>query len=246
MNEVWAVPRRSRAGFPFSWLRSFALIAVIGLGVLVTTVLSGAGSWSGHTFLGVWGRVLVIAISFVLNVGLFWLGLRTATSGQVTWRELRVGAFFSALAWQTLQYLGGYVVAHSLRHASSLYGTFGLVLGLLAWFNLQAQLTLYAVEADVVRSRRLWPRSLFPPPLTEPDRRALRSYAEVEERRPEIRIETHFDQRPADRDAGDQSGEDQSAGDQSTDDQPVDDQDAEDQNAGDRPGARPDGRGSAD
>ena len=147
-----------------SWLRSFALIAVIGLGVLVTTVLSGAGSWSGHTILGAWGRVLVLAGSFVLNVGLFWLGLRTATAGEVTWRDLRVGALLSAIAWQALQYLGGYVVAHWLRHASELYGTFGLVLGLLAWFHLQAQLTLYAVEADVVRARKLWPRSLFSAP----------------------------------------------------------------------------------
>ena len=193
MNEVWAVPRRARPGFPSSWLRSFALIAVIGLGVLVTTVLSGVGSWSGHTFLGAWGKVLVVAISFALNVGLFWLGLRTATAAQVSWRDLRDGAFLSAFAWQVLQFLGGYVVAHSLRHASAIYGTFGLVLGLLAWFHLQAQLTLYAVEADVVRTRKLWPRSLFPPPLTESDRKALRSYAEIEQRRPEVHVETHFE-----------------------------------------------------
>lgn len=194
MNQVWGVPRRARPKFPYSWLRSFALIFVIGLGVLVTTALSGVGSWSGHTIFGPWGKVLVIAISFVLNVLLFWLGLRTATAGQVTWRELRVGAFLSAIVWQALQYLGGYVVAHSLRNASTLYGTFGLVLGLLAWFHLQAQLTLYAVEADVVRARKLWPRSLFPPPLTEEDRRALRSYARIEQRRPEIEVDTHFKQ----------------------------------------------------
>ncbi|HEX4789550.1 MAG TPA: YihY/virulence factor BrkB family protein, partial [Actinospica sp.] len=192
MNTVWEIPRRARPGFPISWLRSFGLIAVIGLGVLVTTGLSGISSWSGHTFLGLWGRVLIVAVSLVLNIGLFWLGLRTATAAQVTWRELRIGAVFSAIIWQVLQFAGGYVVAHSLRHASALYGTFGLVLGLLAWFHLQAQLTLYAVEADVVRSRKLWPRSLFPPPLTDEDRKALRSYAQVEQRRPEIRIETHF------------------------------------------------------
>ena len=160
MNEVWGVARTERPGFPGSWLRSFALIAIIGLGVLVTTALSGIGSWSGQTVLGGWGRFLVLAASLVLNIGLFWLGLRTATAGDVTWRELRLGAILSALVWQVLQYVGGYVVAHSLRHASALYGTFGLVLGLLAWFALQAQLTLYAVEADVVRARRQWPRSL--------------------------------------------------------------------------------------
>ena len=205
MNDVWGIPRRERPGFPGSLLRSFALIAVIGLGVLVTTALSGFGSWSGHTVLGAGGRVLVVAVSLLLNIGLFWIGLRTATAAEVTWRELRNGAILSAIVWQLLQFLGGYVVAHSLRHASELYGTFGLVLGLLAWFHLQAQLTLYAVEADVVRSRRLWPRSLFPPPLTEKDREALRSYAKVEQRRPEIRVETHFDdhaQQPEAREPG--------------------------------------------
>lgn len=161
MNQVWEVPRRDRPGFPSSWLRSFALIAVIGLGVIVTTVLSGVSAWSGHTFLGSWGRVLGIALSLVLNIGLFWLGLHVATAAEVTWRQLRLGAILSAIVWQALQFLGGYVVAHVLRHASALYGTFGLVLGLLGWFHLQAQLTLYAVEADVVRARKLWPRSLF-------------------------------------------------------------------------------------
>ena len=164
MNDIWGIPRRERPGFPASLLRSFALIAVIGLGVVVTTVLSGIGSWSGHTFLGPWGRFLVIAVSLVLNIGLFWVGLRLATATRVGWRELRLGAILSAVVWQVLQFVGGYVVAHSLRNASALYGTFGLVLGLLAWFHLQAQLTLYAVEADVVRARKLWPRSLRPEP----------------------------------------------------------------------------------
>ncbi len=191
MNQVWAVPRRERPGFPVNLLRGLALIGVLGLGVIVTTALSGIGAWGGNTFGGAI-RVGVVAASLVLNVGLFWLGLRVATAAQITWRQLLFGAALSALVWQALQYLGGYVVAHTLRHASSLYGTFGLVLGLLGWFYLQAQLTLYAAEIDVVRTRRLWPRSLFPPPLTKQDRAAYRSYAQAEQRRPEIRIETHF------------------------------------------------------
>jgi YihY family inner membrane protein len=192
MNQVWEVPRHARPGFPVSWLRSFALIAMIGLGVIVTTVLSGVGSWSGHTFLGTWGKVLGIALSLLINIGLFWLGLHVATAAEVTWRQLQMGAILSAIIWQVLQTIGGYVVAHSLRHASATYGIFGLVLGLLAWFHLQAQLTLYAVEADVVRARKLWPRSLFPP-LNAQDKAALRSYAEVEQRRPETRVEMHFE-----------------------------------------------------
>jgi hypothetical protein len=70
------------------------------------------------------------------------------------------------------------------------YGVFGVVLGLLAWLYLQAQFTLYAVEANVVSVRQLWPRSLAPPPFTPEDLRAFDMYAKMQERRPELDIET--------------------------------------------------------
>ena len=184
MNTVWEVPRNSRPGFPFSLLRSFGIIAVIGIGVLTTTVLSGFATWGGRFLGGVPGSVAAIAAALVVNVGLFWLGLRVATAPSVPSRDLRLGAALAAIVWQVLQTLGVYFVTHSLRHASSLYGTFGLVLGLVAWFYLQAQLTLYAVEADVVRAQGLWPRSLFPPPHTEEDHKAYAQYQEADSRQP--------------------------------------------------------------
>jgi uncharacterized BrkB/YihY/UPF0761 family membrane protein len=49
--------------------------------------------------------------------------------------------------------------------ASATYGTFALVIGLLSWLYLASTVTLLAAELNVVRSRRLWPRSLAPPPL---------------------------------------------------------------------------------
>ena len=54
-------------------------------------------------------------------------------------------------------------MSRQIAHASPLYGTFAIVLGLIAWLYLQAQLTLYAVEINVVLAYRLWPRSLAPP-----------------------------------------------------------------------------------
>ena len=59
-----------------------------------------------------------------------------------------------------------------------------------------AQLTLYAAEVNVVRARRLWPRSLLQPPLTQPDQRALVDLAKQEERRPEQSIEVTFTPEP--------------------------------------------------
>ncbi len=186
MNAVWEVPRRDRPGFPFSMIRGFGLLGTLGVGVLATTVLSGFGTWGGKILGGVGGSIAAIAVSLVVNVGLFWLGLRLATASAVRTRDLRNGAILAAIVWQALQTLGIYFVTHSLRHSSSLYGTFGLVLGLLAWLYLQAQLTLYAVEIDVVRARRLWPRSLFPPPLTEEDKKAYEQYRAADDREPDV------------------------------------------------------------
>ena len=55
-----------------------------------------------------------------------------------------------------------------------------IVLGLIFWLYLEAELTLYAVEANVVRAYRLWPRSIAPPPYTEQDLRAYQLYAQME------------------------------------------------------------------
>jgi membrane protein len=183
MNTVWEVPRYERPGFPVSYVRDFAVVGVLGLGVLGTTLLSGLGTLAG----GVLGGILATAASLVVNMGLFLLGLRAATAASVTWRNLRVGAALSAIVWQILQTFGVYFVTHSLRHASTLYGVFGVVLGLIAWFYLQARLTLYVVEADVVRIRKLWPRSMFPPPYTEKDHEAYKHYAKANQRTPPVK-----------------------------------------------------------
>ena len=182
LNKLWAVPYVRRPGFPHSWLRSYGIIAVLGLGVLATTVLSGIGAWGGSGALGIGVQVASVVLSLVVNMGLFWLAFHLATASEISWRDQWLAAALAGVGWQILQVVGGLIVAHQLRHSSSLYGVFGVVLGLLAWLYLQARLTVYAVEADVVRIRRLWPRSLFPPPLTDEDKQVYRSYEQTEQR----------------------------------------------------------------
>ena len=160
--EVWGVPEASRPGFPWSPLYGMTLVFVVGIGLLVTTFLSGLAGGAGHVLTGAGAHIGAVAVSLVLNVGVFWLSFRLATMRRVPWHDLRIGAAIAAVVWQVLQIVGGYVVSHQLHRASSLYGVFGVVLGLLAWLYLQAEVTLYAAEVDVVLVRRLWPRSLKP------------------------------------------------------------------------------------
>jgi membrane protein len=186
LNSCWEIPFDRRPGFPWSWLRSAALIIVVGGGFIVTTVLSGLAAGTGHVLKVAGLSVSAIAVSLLLNFGFFWLGFRLATAKEITWRQLWLSAAISAVIWQILQYVGTSFVSRQIAHASPLYGTFAIVLGLIAWLYLQAQLMLYAVEVNVVRAYRLWPRSLVPPPYTEQDRYAFRLY--VEQRRKQMDI----------------------------------------------------------
>jgi membrane protein len=194
MNSVWEVPIMDRPGFPWSLLRSLGLILVIGPGVIATTALSSIAGGTGHLG-GAGARVAATAVSLLLNMALFWLGLRIATAGDVTWRDLRLSAILAAIAWQALQLAGGYFIGHQLA-SNSAYGAFAVVLGLLAWLYLEAQLTLYVVELSVVRARRLWPRSLTPPPLTDADLKAYRLYAGAEQRRAEVKVDVQHEDPP--------------------------------------------------
>jgi hypothetical protein len=140
---------------------SFALLLTVAIGFIVTTFLSGLAGGAGHLLTGVGATVGAVLISLVLNVGVFWLGFRLATARLVRWRDLLVGALIAAVIWQVLQVAGGYVVSHQLHRANELYGTFGVVLGLVAWLYLQAEATLWAAEVDVVLAKRLWPVSML-------------------------------------------------------------------------------------
>jgi membrane protein len=189
LNEVWTVPLADRPGFPWSWLRSFGLIATVGGGLIITGVLSGLAAGTGHILTGVGANILAIGVSLLVNVGVFLLAFRLGTSKQISWRNLRVGAILAAVVWQILLSAGGYIISHELHRASALYGTFGLVLGLLAWLYLQAEATLYAAEVNVVLVQRLWPRSLVSPPYTAADHKAHLMYAREAQRARDETIE---------------------------------------------------------
>jgi uncharacterized BrkB/YihY/UPF0761 family membrane protein len=113
----------------------------------------------------------------------------------VSWRDVVPGAIFAAVAWTVLLMLGSWLVDRQIGRASVIYGFFAIVIGLLAWISLVAQLFLLAAEINVVRARRLWPRSLITPPLGSVDKEVLASQAEEEKARPEERVDVRFEER---------------------------------------------------
>jgi inner membrane protein YhjD len=201
MNQLWGVPFRRRPDFLRLRLRALGLLLVLGTAALASTAIGGATSVGAG--LGAVAKVAAVVASTVLNFGLFWVSMRLLTTHDVGWRCLRGGAAAAAVAYTLLQVLGGYYVNHVLKHASSTYGAFGLVIGLLSWVYLSVHVLLLAAEANVVATRRLWPRSfsiLLEQPATAADERALTQRSRVEERRQDEQIDVTF--RPSRHDTG--------------------------------------------
>jgi YihY family inner membrane protein len=193
LNRVWAVPFKRRPNFLKSRLRGLLLLVSLGAMFLVATVASGlvSGGLGGPLL-----KVAAYALSLALNFGLFFASFELLTSIDLPARSLAWGAAFAAIAWELLQVGGGFYIKHVVAKSTTTYGTFALVIGVLAWLHLGAQITMYAAEINVVLARRLYPRSLFGPPETAADKKTLRALAEVEERSDEEQIEVEFEPPP--------------------------------------------------
>jgi membrane protein len=190
MAAVWNVPLLDRPGFLPRTLRNLGILVVLGANALVTSTMSTIGASLGS---GVLVHVLIIVGVALLNCAFTVVGFRLLTPRAVELGDLVLGAVLAGLAWTALQQVGGFLIARDLVHASATYGVFGIVLGLIAWFSLATQTTLLAAELDVVLVRRLWPRSLVAPPLTDADVRALEALALAQRARPEEHIEVRVE-----------------------------------------------------
>jgi YihY family inner membrane protein len=178
MDEIWGVPKRKRPNFFVSRLRALIVLAVLGVGVLAAT----AASALPFGFLG----------SVILNIGIALVAFKVLTVADVTWQDVLPGAIFAGVSLTLLQTFGGLLVARTLKNANPTYGSFAVVIGLLSFVYLGAQLTLYGAEINVVKKKHLWPRSLVDEP-TPGDEEVFTQRAKIEERRPDESIRVSFD-----------------------------------------------------
>jgi inner membrane protein YhjD len=194
MAEVWNVPMAERPSFFSRLARSMLLYGVMGLFLVVSTALAGFSTFGAHSSsLGLPVKIGAGLISVVVNIGMYLLAFRILTPKQIAFREFRAGAIVGGIAWTIFQAAGGYLVGHQLKTSSQVYGFFGIVLGLLWFIFMTAQITLYAAEVNVVKYRGLWPRGLVQPPTTEADREAMAALAKKEQRIPDQDVEVGFE-----------------------------------------------------
>lgn len=158
-NHVWHVDKDNRPGFISDNLRSFGMMAAVGLGIIIGAVLSYT---LGTIFdFGIIGTILVTALNLALTFGLFLLVFRLGTSKIVSLHSLVLGAAIASIGLLVVQHFGGYIMSEQLPRLNSSYGSFALALGMMFWIYIQAQIIMYALEVTAVRTQNDWPKKLF-------------------------------------------------------------------------------------
>lgn len=173
-NSLWHIPPAKQTSFPKSTIRNFGIILTAGLGFIITAVLTGYTAFLGHS-------ILVTLLNTLLSVLILWgvfINLfKLAITGNKSTAEVAVGAACVAVGIQILQTLGSAILAHELKSLRNMSDTFALVLALMFWLYLQAEVILYGTEIEVIRQGHLFPRSLRPP-LTNADKQSYTNYAQ--------------------------------------------------------------------
>jgi YihY family inner membrane protein len=189
MSQIWNLPGPDRPNYVSRLGRSFGFLLVLGLGIVVTTALASFGTFGRHDIaLGILAEILAVAVNIATYFGAF----RVLTPKVVHSRQLIPGAILGGVLWTILQAVGGYLIGHDLKNDSVSYGVFAAVLGLVAWIYLGCEATIYAAELNTVLARRLWPRGMVQPPLTEADQRSLALQVTQNQRRPEQEVSVNF------------------------------------------------------
>ena len=189
LDTVWDVPRKRRPGTPKSIGLALLMLLVLAAFIVTAAFITFLVGLAGPA-----GVVLGLVASVIVNIAFFALGYRVLTTADVSWREVAPGAIVGGIGWTALIALGGWFMSNRISSSTHIYGTFAVVIGLLGWIYVGAQLALLGAVANVVVSNRLWPRSLRGE-LTSADRLALRRSAGQEERRSDEDVDVSFEER---------------------------------------------------
>lgn len=146
----------------FSRLRDLGVLALLGLSMLVSAVLSAGANtatgqvldWVGLSPDSVPGRVLLPVVGFVVvlivDVVIFVVLLRLLSGVSMPWSDLRQAAVLGAVGAGVLKLAVSYGIVGS--STNPVLASFAIVVGLLVVINLMSRVTLFAAAWAAVGS----------------------------------------------------------------------------------------------
>jgi membrane protein len=153
MNTIWNVsdPKTVQVGwYVRTYLVSFAGVMVLGLLLVVSLVFSAAidalAAWAGggdEPTAWLWTTANFL-ISFALITALFAMLFKWFPDTEVAWRDVWLGAAFTALLFNVGKLLIGWYVAYATFEST--YGAAASIVVLLIWVYYSAQILLLGAE----------------------------------------------------------------------------------------------------
>ena len=167
LNRIWRAPDPARRSGLFNLVRtrllSFAMVLFLGFLLLLSlsfsTFLASVGEWSNLWFSG-WQTVLQFAnftVSFLVNACIFAMIYKFMPRARIAWRDVGIGATFTALLLETSKLLIGLYLGRS--SVGSSFGAAGSLVIFLVWVYLSAQIFLLGAEFTWVYSHQRGSRS---------------------------------------------------------------------------------------
>lgn len=154
-NNVWGIPRKERPALVSQIVRALSVLATVGLGLVLSTLVTGfvSGTAAGVN-LGWYGRLAGYVVALALDVGLFVAAFRILTNRDVSTRDVLPGSLLAGTLFFVLQSLSSLIISRYLQHAQGTYGQFATVITILWWFYLQSMITMVGAELNVVLKTR--------------------------------------------------------------------------------------------
>lgn len=153
LNTMWEVEARPEAGV---WglvrtrLVSFAMVVSVGflllVSLLISAFLSALGQWGtgllpgGGIFIQTFNQI----VSLVVITGLFALVFKYVPDAKIAWKDVWLGALFTAVLFSIGKYVIGLYLGNSGVMAQ--FGAAGSLAVLLLWVYYSAQITFFGAE----------------------------------------------------------------------------------------------------
>ncbi len=153
LNIIWRVKAKPKKG----WLKllqnrflSFSLIASLGflllVSLLVNLLVTALSNRIQHFFPGI--DIIIygvnLALTFIVISTLFAIIFKVLPDVKITWKDVRSGAFFTALLFMLGQYLIGLYIQYFAN--SSAYGAAGSAIVILTWIYYTAAILYLGAE----------------------------------------------------------------------------------------------------
>jgi membrane protein len=153
LDELWGVEKSSQSAFRLllrTRLLSFGLVLVLAFLLLVSLVISAALAMLEHYAGDLWGgsfaalATATSALSFAVIAGLFAVIYKTLPAAVLSWRDVWIGALFTAGLFSLGKYAIGLYLGNS--GVASSFGAAGALIALLLWVYYSAQIFFLGAE----------------------------------------------------------------------------------------------------